>query len=81
MSLEQLKAFLKQVEDNPTLQEKLKATKSPEDVVTVGKEHGREFGSEHPSQLSQEELDGAAGGKFKWHETDVPLMGYPINTL
>ena len=36
MSLEQLKAFLKQVEGDLTLQEKLKATKSTEDVVTVG---------------------------------------------
>ena len=81
MSLEQLKAFLKQVEGDLTLQEKLKATKFPKDIVTIGKEHGHEFGSEHLSQLSQEELDGAAGGKFKWHETDVPLMGYPIDTL
>ena len=81
MSEEQLKVFLAKVNGDSNLQEKLKSAKSADEVVSIAKEHGHEFGSEHLSQLSQEELDGAAGGKFKWHETDVPLMGYPIDTL
>jgi len=43
MSLEQLKAFLEKVKDDPSLQENLKAAKSPEDVVAIPKEHGHEF--------------------------------------
>ena len=81
MSLEQLKAFLTKVKGDSTLQEKLKAAKVPEDVVTIAKEHGHEFDSKHLSQLSKEERDSLAGGKFKWHEADVPFMGYPIDTL
>ena len=40
MSLEQLKAFLAKVKGDSNLQEKLKAAKSPEDVVTIAKEYG-----------------------------------------
>ncbi len=43
MSLEQLKAFLEKVKGDSNLQEKLKAAKSPEDVVSIAKEHGHEF--------------------------------------
>ena len=80
MSLEQLKALLTKVNDDSSLQEKLKATKSTENVVGVAKEHGHKFSTENLSQLSQEEPDGVAGSQFKWHETDVSLMGFPIGT-
>ena len=63
MSLEQLKAFLEKVKADSSLQEKLKAAKSPEDVVAIAKANGHEFKSEHLSQLSEEELEGVAGGK------------------
>ena len=43
MSLEQLKAFLTKAKGDSNLQEKLKAAKSPEDVVGIAKEHGHEF--------------------------------------
>ena len=62
MSKEQLKAFLEKVKGDSSLQEKLKTVKSPEDVVSIAKEHGYEFGAEHISQLSEEELEGVAGG-------------------
>ena len=42
MSLEQLKAFLEKVKGDSSLQEKLKAAKSPEDVVGIAKEHGHD---------------------------------------
>ena len=62
MSEEQLKAFLAKAKDDPTIQEKLKAAKSPEDVVAIAKEHGHEFTADKLSQLREEELEGVAGG-------------------
>ena len=62
MSEEQLKAFLAKVKVDSILQQKLKAAKSPEDVVGIAKEHGHEFTADKISQLSEEELEGVAGG-------------------
>ncbi|KZR82592.1 Nitrogen fixation protein of unknown function [Synechococcus sp. MIT S9509] len=62
MSEEQLKAFLEKVKGDSNLQAKLKAAKSPEDVVGIAKEHGHEFSADKLSQLSEEELEGVAGG-------------------
>ena len=61
-SLEQLKAFLEKVKGETSLQEKLKAAKSPEDVVGIAKEHGHEFTADKINELSEEELEGVAGG-------------------
>ena len=61
MSLEQLKAFLEKVKGDTSLQEKLKAAKSPEDVVSIAKEHGHEFTADKITELD-EELEGVAGG-------------------
>ena len=62
MSEEQLKAFLVKVKGDTSLQEKLKAAKSPEDVVGIAKEHGHEFTADNITELSEEELRGVAGG-------------------
>ncbi len=65
MSLEQLKAFLEKVKADTSLQEKLKAAKTPEDVVGIAKDHGHEFTADKITgmmELSEEELDGVAGG-------------------
>ena len=62
MSLEQLKAFLTKTKGNTSLQEKLKAAKSPEDVVGIAKEHGHEFTADKINQLSEVELEAVAGG-------------------
>ena len=62
MSEEQLKAFLAKVKADTSLQEKLKAAKSPEDVVGIAKELGHEFTADKFTQLSKEELEGVAGG-------------------
>ena len=43
-------------------QEKLKAAKSPEDVVGIAKEQGYEFTANKITELSEEELEGVAGG-------------------
>ena len=62
MTLEQLKSFLEKVKGDSNLQEKLKAAKSPEDVVGIAKEHGHEFSADKLSQLSERELEGVSGG-------------------
>ena len=62
MSLEQLKAFLAKVKGDSNLQVKLKAAKSPDDVVGIAKEHGHEFTADKLAELSEEELEGVAGG-------------------
>ncbi len=62
MSEEQLKAFLEKVKGDTTLQEKLKAANSPEDVVDIAKAHGHGFALEHINQLTEKELEGVSGG-------------------
>ena len=62
MSLEQLKAFLAKSKDDQSIQDKLKAAKSPEDVVGIAKEHGHEFTPDKITELSEGELEGVAGG-------------------
>ena len=62
MSEEQLKAFLEKVKGDTSLQEKLKAAKSPEDVARIAKEHGHEFTADKLTELSEEELEGVSGG-------------------
>lgn len=62
MSLEQLKAFLAKAKDDQSIQGKLKAATSPEDVVGIAQEHGHEFTADKISQLSEEELEAVSGG-------------------
>ena len=62
MSEEQFKAFLQKAKDDTSLQEKLKAAKSKDDVVSIAKDHGHVFGTEHIRQLSEEELESLDGG-------------------
>ena len=66
MSEEQLKAFLEKVKGDTTLQEKLKAAASPEAVIEIAKEAGFLITAEDMQsatiELSDEELEGAAGG-------------------
>ena len=64
MSEEQLKAFIAKVQADSTLQEQLKAEGA--DVVAVAKAAGFLIAKEdlqaHQQNLSDEELEGAAGG-------------------
>ena len=62
MSKEQLVAFLEKVKGDINLQERLKAAKSQDEVVSIAKEHGHNFDTKHISQLSEEELEGVSGG-------------------
>ena len=64
MSLQQLKAFLEKVKGDSNLQDKLKAAKSPEDVVSIAKEHGHEFTADKMTEVGDEELEGVCGGRY-----------------
>ena len=69
MSEEQLNAFLEKVKADTSLQEKLKAASTPEAAIDIAKAAGFAITSEdiqsmqsEPVELSDEELEGAAGG-------------------
>jgi len=64
MSLEQLREFIAKAKDNNDILEKIKATKSPEEVASIGKDHGHEFNAEYfgAENLTKEELGGLSGG-------------------
>ena len=74
MSLEQLKAFIEKIKGDKSLQDKLKAAKSSDEVVSIAKDHGHDFGAEHISQLSEEELEGVAGGRGGPNPSLNPLV-------
>ena len=79
MSLEQLKAFLAKVRGDSNLQEKLKAAKSPEDVVSIAKEQGHEFTADKIDQLSEEELENVAGG-YRYTDAAAPGICLPAGS-
>ena len=66
MSEEQLKAFLEKVKVDSNLQEKLKEAKCEGCVVDLAKEAGFRISAEDlnkaQSELSDQELEGVAGG-------------------
>ena len=66
MSEEQLKAFLEKVKDDTSLQEKLKAAGDANAVAAIAKEAGFSISADDltkaQSELSDQELEGVAGG-------------------
>ena len=72
MSEEQLKAFLEKVKADTSLQEKLKAAADDSDaVLAIAKDAGFSISADDltkaQSELSEEELEGVAGGFFFCH--------------
>jgi len=74
MSEEQLNAFLEKVKSDTSLQEKLKAAASPDAVIEIAKEADFSITAEDIQsmqsatvELSDEELEGAAGGHLPTH--------------
>ena len=68
MSGEKLKAFLEKVKADTSLQEKLKAAADANAASAIAKEAGfsisaDEFTKAQSTELSEEELEGAAGGQ------------------
>ena len=70
MSEEQLKAFIDKAKNDQSIQDKLKAAKSPEDVVAIAKEHGHEFTVDKITELSEKELVVIAGGVATYDEQE-----------
>ncbi|MDC0260938.1 Nif11-like leader peptide family natural product precursor [Synechococcus sp. AH-551-N17] len=70
MSEEQLKAFLEKVQGDTSLQEKLKAAADADAVTAIAKEAGFSISADDltnaQSELSDEELEGVAGGDCAW---------------
>ena len=70
MSEEQLKAFLEKVKGDTNLQEKLKAAADSDAVLAIAKEAGFSISADDlknaQSEISDEELEGVAGGRNKW---------------
>jgi predicted ribosomally synthesized peptide with nif11-like leader len=68
MSEEQLKAFLEAVKANEGLQEQLKAAADADTVVAIAKSAGFAISAEElqraQAELSEEELEGVAGGNL-----------------
>ena len=68
MSEEQLKAFLEAVKADAGLQEKLKAAGDADAVVTIAKAAGFIISAEElksaQAEVSEEELEGVAGGQM-----------------
>ena len=66
MSEEQLKAFWEAIQADPSLQEKLRAATDADSIASIAKEAGFEITAdeikEAQSKLSDEQLDGVAGG-------------------
>ena len=66
MSKEQLKAFLEKVKGDTSLQAKIKAATDEDAVVEIAKEAGFMISvdalSQAQTELSEEELEGVAGG-------------------
>ena len=66
MSEEQLKAFLEKVKADTSLQEKLKAAVDADAVTAIAKEAGFSISADDlkkaKSEISEEELESAAGG-------------------
>ena len=62
MSEEQLKAFLAKAKDDQSIQDNLKGAKTHQEVVGIAKEHGHEFTADKITELSEGELERAAGG-------------------
>ena len=68
MSEEQLKAFLEKLKDDTSLQEQLKAASDADAASAIAKAAGfsisaDEFTKAQSTELSDEELEGVAGGR------------------
>ena len=78
MSEEQLKAFLEKVQSDTSLQEKLKAAADSDAVLAIAKEAGFVISADDlknaQSEISDEELEGAAGGQRPWTERPTWAM-------
>ena len=78
MSEEQLKAFLEKVKGDTSLQEKLKAAADANAVAAIAKEAGFSISADDLTkaqpELSDQELEGVAGGIWGWGSDTANLL-------
>ena len=79
MSEEQAKAFLEKIKAEMSLQEKLKGVVDYDSVIKIAKEAGFLIAAEDlkiaQSELSDEELEGIAGGHWACHSQGLSGAG------
>jgi len=84
MSEEQLKAFLEKVKADTSLQEKLKAAADSEEVAAIAKDAGFMVATDDlikaQSELSEQDLEGVAGGNSINNTCNTLWCGCPRNT-
>ena len=75
MSEEQLKAFMEAVKADAGLKEKLNAAADADAVVVIAKAAGFVISAEElqraQAEISEDELEGVAGGRVKWTNDDT----------
>ena len=85
MNQEQLKTFLEKAKSNHSLQEKLKAAADSDSVVAIAREAGFSIYADDLKTdqvvLSEEELEGAAGGVARntWDRWSRGCTGFCYN--
>jgi len=70
MSKETLDQFIQQISDSEELQTRIGEEIDADSLIALGAEHGCEFTADDltaGAELSDEELDGVAGGLNGWH--------------
>ena len=72
MSEEQLKDFIAKAKEDQSIQHKLQAAKTPDEVVDIAKESGHDLNTEKLYQLSDQDLEGISGGQF----TNLEFRGW-----
>ena len=76
MNQEQLKAFLEKIRDSSSLQDRLMVAITPDEVVSIANEYGHEIIADKINQISEEELEGAAGGALSMVTGNRRTNGY-----
>ena len=69
MSKENLEQFIQQISDSEELQARIGEEMDTDAFIALGTEHGCEFSADDltaSAQLSDEDLDGVAGGRFRY---------------
>ena len=83
MSEEQLKAFIAKVQGDTSLQEQLKAAADSDAVLAIAKDAGFSISADDltmaQSELSDEELEGVAGGGL--YQEAVYWWGYLVHQV
>ncbi len=70
MSKETLDQFIQQISDSEELQTRIGEEIDADSLIALGAEHGCEFTADDltaGAELSDEDLDGVAGGLSGWH--------------